>query len=484
MSKDFTNTSKNLHDLTVTEAAAAIKDGSVSASTYAAALLSRNRDLKGRNAFITIYEDVVLEAAAKADEHRSAGKILGPLHGVPIAVKDSMNTFDLPTSIGTKVLAGFRPKKDATIVASLRNAGAIIFGKNNLVEMSYGLTGLNAHYGQAVNPYDLTRVTGGSSGGAGASVGGRLVPAAFGGDTVGSIRVPASFSGVVGFRPSTGRWAGTGVAPIANTFDTPGPMARSVADVALLDAVVTGSSLSLASSSAKSLKGVRFGFAPQTHLDLVDQEVERTFYESLAKLKDAGAEVVEIDLGDDFQTLAYQANWPIFFHETTPHVTEYLKEIQAPVSFDDIYKGLGANVDFFWSDAVVPGAPNYVSVADYQHSLNVLRPSLQQRYADAFRANGIEAILFPTTPLVAPPIGTSSVVTIAGKEVPALNIAKNVFASSCAGLPGISIPMGLSSGGLPIGLELDGKAGDDVRLLDIAALVSSVLGSIPAPNVN
>jgi len=235
MSKDLINTSKQLHDFTVTEAAAAIKDGSLSASTYAAALLRRNRDHKDMNAFITIDEDAVLEAASKADERRGAGKALGPLHGVPIAVKDSMNTFDLPTSIGTHVLAGFMPKNDASIVASLRNAGAIIFGKNNLVEMSYGLTGLNAHYGQAVNPYDSTRVTGGSSGGAGASVGGRLVPAAFGGDTVGSIRVPASFSGVVGFRPTTGRWAGTGVAPISNTFDTPGPMARSVADVVLLD---------------------------------------------------------------------------------------------------------------------------------------------------------------------------------------------------------------------------------------------------------
>jgi len=483
MSKDLINTSKQLHDFTVTEAAAAIKDGSLSASTYAAALLRRNRDHKDMNAFITIDEDAVLEAASKADERRGAGKALGPLHGVPIAVKDSMNTFDLPTSIGTHVLAGFMPKNDASIVASLRNAGAIIFGKNNLVEMSYGLTGLNAHYGQAVNPYDSTRVTGGSSGGAGASVGGRLVPAAFGGDTVGSIRVPASFSGVVGFRPTTGRWAGTGVAPISNTFDTPGPMARSVADVVLLDAVVTGSPLSRAGLSGRSLKGVRLGFAPRQYLDLVDPEVERTFHESLAKLKDAGAELIEIDLGDDFQTLAYQANWPVFFHETMPHVTQYLKEIEAPVSFDDIYKGLGANVDFFWSDAVVPGTPNYVSVTDYEHSLNVLRPSLQKRFADAFRENGIEAILFPTTPLVAPPIGTSSVVTIAGQEVPALNIAKNVFASSCAGLPGISLPMGLSSRGLPIGLEIDGKAGDDVRLLDIAALVSSVLGSIPAPNL-
>jgi len=483
MSKDLAYSSSQLHNLTATEAAAAIKDGSVTAQDYAAALLRRSREHEDLNAFITLDDDVVLEAALKADQHRSSGKPLGPLHGVPIAIKDSMNTFDLPTSIGTRVLAGFRPKHDAVIVASLRSSGAIVFGKNNLVEMSYGLTGLNAHYGQAKNPYDKTRVTGGSSGGAGASVAARLVPAALGGDTVGSIRVPASFSGVVGFRPTTGRWSGKGIAPISHTFDTPGPMARSVEDVALLDAVITGALSSSARPHGTSLKGVRFGYAPRQHLDLVDAEVERAFLESLAKLKDAGAELVEINLGDDFNSLAYQANWPIFFHETMPDVTQYLQEIGAPATFQEVYEGLGSNVDFFWSDAVVPGSPNYISDEAYRQSLTVHRPAVQQRYAEAYRANGIDALLFPTTPLVAPPIGTAADITVRGKVVPSLNIAKNVFASSCAGLPGISLPMGLSSAGLPMGLEIDGKPGDDVNLLNIAARVSAILGSIAPPRI-
>jgi indoleacetamide hydrolase len=481
MSKTLNSLSNELHELTATAAAEAIKDGSLTAEAFASALLERNREHKDLQAFITIDETAVLEAASKADQHRKAGKPLGPLHGVPIAVKDSMNTADLPTSIGTRVLAGFRPENDASIVTSLRGSGAIVIGKNNLVEMSYGLTGLNEHYGEVKNPYDKTRVSGGSSSGAGGSVGGRLVPAAFGGDTVGSIRVPASFSGVIGFRPTTGRWSGNGIAPISHTLDTPGPMARSVEDVAILDAIVTGRPHAAFKFAKGSLKGIRFGFAPRQHLDIVDVEVEQTFRESLAKLKDAGAELVEIDLGDDFNSLAYEANWPIFFHETMPHVRGYLREIGAPVSFEEIYENLGSNVDFFWSDAVVSGSPNYISDEAYRHALEVNRPALQRRYEQAYRASRLDAILFPTTPLVAPPIGTTSEVTIAGKQVSALNIAKNVFPSSCAGLPGLTLPMGLSSDGLPMGLEIDGKPGDDVHLLNVAAEVFAILGKIAPP---
>ena len=234
----------------------------MTAEAYAKALLRRSHARADMNAFITLNDDAVLEAASAADRDRSAGKPLGPLHGVPIAVKDSMNTRDLPTSLGTRVLAGFRPKEDAPIVAALRDFGAIIFGKNNLVEMSYGLTGLNAHYDQAINPYDRSRVAGGSSGGAGAAVGARLVPAALGADTVGSIRIPASFSGIVGFRPTTGRWSGKNIGPISPTFDTPGPMARSVEDATLIDAVVTSERLSESQGFRDSLKGARFAYAP------------------------------------------------------------------------------------------------------------------------------------------------------------------------------------------------------------------------------
>jgi indoleacetamide hydrolase len=475
------HTLDDLTELTVFGAANAIKDGAVSAREYASALLVRCKGRADLNAFITVDADVLLEASEKADKHRRSGKPMGPLHGVPIGIKDSMCTVDLPTSIGTKVLASFRPKIDAAVVASVKMAGGIVFGKNNLVEMSYGLTGLNEHHGQAKNPYDKQRVTGGSSSGAGASVGARLVPAALGGDTVGSIRVPASFCGVVGFRPTTGRWPGTNIAPISHTFDTPGPMARTVEDCALLDAVATGGAMPTHSQSPGSLKGVRFGVAPRQFLDVIDPDVEDAFHATIAKLIAAGVELVELDLGPDFASLAQRANWPIFFHDTMPHVTKYLTEIGAPVSFDDIFEGLGSNLKGFWRDNVVPGGKSFVSEATFRESMDVHRPALRKRYADAFHTSGINALLFPTTPVVAPTLNTSDEITIAGRTVSFLNIAKNVFPSSCAALPGISMPMGLSSQGLPMGLEMDGSSGDDTALLSLAARVSATIGAIPPP---
>ena len=470
----------SLHDLSITHAAAAIRTGALSASDYAAALLKRAHSLADLRAFITLDEDAILEAARQADLERRAGKELGPLHGVPVAIKDSFNTRDMPTSIGTKVLATHRPSEDAAVVKLMREAGAILFGKNNLVEMSYGLTGLNAHYGQVKNPYDLARVTGGSSSGAGASVAARIVPAALGGDTVGSIRVPSSLCGVVGFRPSTGRWPGRGIAPISHTLDTSGPMTRTVEDCALLDAVATGRTLAL-KPVVRDLKGLRFGFAPKQHLDLVDHEVEACFHDTLNKLRYAGAEIVEIDLGEDFASLAYQANWPIFFAETMPHVSEFLKEQKIPVSFAEIYDGLGQNVKAFWGESVVADGPKAVSKETYRTSLNVQRATLQRRYADAYRSNQIDALLFPTTPTVAPLIDEQVPFAIAGQIVDRLLLAKNVFPSSCAGLPGISLPVGLSSSGLPIGMEIDGPWGSDQTILDIAARVFSITGELPGP---
>jgi mandelamide amidase len=161
-----------------------------------------------------------MEAARQADRSLRAGRS-APLLGVPLAVKDSYLTKGLTTTFGTSVLATFTPTRDAVAVAGVKDVGAIVFGKNNLVEMSYGLTGFNEHHGQAKNPYDKAHVTGGSSSGAGASVAARIVPAALSGDTVGSIRVPASLCGVVGYKPTPGRWPGDGVAPISGTWTRP-----------------------------------------------------------------------------------------------------------------------------------------------------------------------------------------------------------------------------------------------------------------------
>jgi mandelamide amidase len=250
----------DLHEHGLAAAARAIRNGEVSSETYVGKLLERARAHADLNAFITIDEASVLQAARQADLMLRAGRS-APLLGVPLAVKDSYLTKGLTTTFGTSVLTAFKPTRDALAVARVKDAGAIVFGKNNLVEMSYGLTGHNEHHGQVKNPYKQAHLSGGSSSGAGASVTARLVPAAFGGDTVGSIRVPASLCGVVGYKPTPGRWPSEGVAPISKTLDTTGLLARSVEDCDLVDAVLTNSPVQSSNETA-NLKGVKFAYAP------------------------------------------------------------------------------------------------------------------------------------------------------------------------------------------------------------------------------
>ena len=465
-----------LHELGLCAAARAIRNGDVSSEEYAGMLLQRARAQAHLNAFITISEESVLEAARDADRERRNGRA-APLLGVPLAVKDSYLTRGLRTTLGTSVLAAFTPTYDAAAVAAIKEAGGIIFGKNNLVEMSYGLTGLNDHYGQVKNPYDTRHITGGSSSGAGASVAGHIVPAAFGGDTIGSIRVPASLCGVVGYRPTPGRWSSDGVAPISETLDTTGLLTRNVEDCDLVDAVLTNSRTH-SSNGVSDLKGVRLAYARQ-HLVDVDEQVETTFGGALRELKQAGAELLEVDLGADFHALSARTTWPIFFHETLPAVQEFLTTNQVPVTFEQIYEGLGEHISRSWSGSVIPSSAGYISDEAYQFARNTSRDELRRRFATAFRQ--ADALLFPTTPCGAPRIESQWKFRVGSKEVADVFLSRNTHATSAAGLPGITLPMGLNSEGLPLGLEVDAAAGRDRYLLGVARAIEQVIGPLAVP---
>ena len=455
-------------------AARAIRTGELTSEAYAGALLQRARTLADLNSFITIDEDSVLTAARNADKARSAGAV-APLLGVPLGVKDSYLTAGLPTSLGLDSLAHFIPSEDADAVRAIKDAGGLVFGKNNLVEMSYGLTGHNERYGQVKNPHARDRVTGGSSSGCAASVAAGIVPASLGGDTVGSIRVPASFCGVVGFKPTTGRWPRNGVAPISHTLDTTGAFARSVEDCILVDQVMTGEQAAELFGGEHDLKGARLAFAPRQFLDLVDPEVEARFREVVRRLQDAGAEVVEVDLGDDFNALIQTATWGIFAHETMGAITEFLRRHDIPSTFEAIYEGLKPQLHQAWGHIVLPGGAGASSVEAYQTALNVSRPEIQRRLNKAFVTQGAQAILQPTTPCTAPLIEEQTTVRIAGQEVSYLALANHTVSASSVGLPGISLPVGLSRAGLPIGLELDPPLGSDRVLLYLARRIESVL---------
>lgn len=374
----------------------------------------------------------------------------------------------------------FKGRSAPQTYTEIKDAGAIIFGKNNLVEMSYGLTGLNEHHGQVKNPYNNAHVTGGSSSGAGAAVAARIVPAALGGDTIGSTRVPASLCGVVGYKPTPGRWPSKGVVAISHTLDTTGLLARSVEDCELVDAVLTKSPVQSSDHTA-NLKGVKFAYAPRQYLADVDGQADSLFHEALRKLKDAGAELVEIDLGGDFHALAARTTWPVFFHETLPAVREFLAVNEVPVSFEEIYAGLGEHIRTSWSRAVLPSGAGYVSDEKYLTALNVDRQELRRRLA-SIAFGQADALLFPTTPCGAPRIEKQWMFQVGGREVTDIFLSQNTHPSSFAGVPGINLLMGLNSEGLPLSLELDAAAGSDRVLLALARRVEHVIGRVPGPD--
>jgi len=467
----------DLTALTVGEAAAALRRGEMGAADYADALLAQAARGASLNAFIHHDAEAVRAAAAAADARRARGDALGALHGVPLALKDNLDTADMPTTGGTPALRGHRPKRNAPVVQRLLDAGAIVFGKANLHELAYGITNHNAAFGAARNPYDPSRIPGGSSGGVGVAVGARMVPGGIGSDTGGSVRIPAALCGIVGFRPTTGRWSQQGIVPISHTRDTAGPMARSVADCALLDAVVTGSP----AAPPASLKGLRLG-VPRAHFwTNVDAETARLLEATLLRLKDAGAVLVEGDIAD-VTRLDFDAGFPIALYETVTDLDAYLgghgstlryRELVAQCASPDV-AGL---LQSLHGEGAVPEA-------GYRHALDVLRPQLQAAFRDHFARHDVAAIVFPTTPLPAAPIGDDETVLLNGERVPTFpTFIRNSGPGSVAGIPGISVPAATTAGGLPLGLELDAPAGSDARLLAIAAAVEAVLPKPAAPRL-
>jgi indoleacetamide hydrolase len=266
------------------------------------------------------------------------------------------------------------------------------------------------------------------------------------------------------------------VAPISHTLDTTGVIARSVEDCALVDHVVTGSEIARLFNAGSGLEGTRLAYAPRQFLDLVEPDVDARFRDVLKRLQEAGAEIVEVDLGDEFSGLTQQATWSLFFHETMGAVSQFLARHDVPITFEEILKGLKPELRDAWSYMVLPEGGGAISAEAYQAALTASRPDIQCRLDRAFVELGAQAILQPTTPCTAPLIDFQTSFSIAGREVNHLVLANHTVSASSVGLPGISIPVGLSRDGLPIGLELDGPLGSDRALLALAYQIEGVLG--------
>ena len=468
----------SLADLSAGEAVERMARAELSCERYAEFLLERCAQARTLNAFISLDPALVLEQARARDGERRAGAKPGPLFGLPIPVKDSINTRDYPTTGGTPALRAFRPHADAPVVAALKAAGAIVLGKTNLHELSYGWTSNNLAFGAVRNPYDRKRVAGGSSGGTAAAIAARLAPLGVAEDTEGSIRVPAAFCGIAGFRPTTGRYSTEGCVPISPLFDQVGPHARCVADLVLFDSAVAGGA---PLAPAATLCGVRLGVARDYWFVGLDPEVERITAEGLRRLESAGAILFEAPL-PGVGRLVNRAAAQIQNHDVRLALALYLSTYRAPVDLRQLIEYASRDIQAVFRKHVLPGGEKFVRETTYLAARDRYVPELKRAYHDYFARHRLDAMAFPATRVPAPLIGAETTLDIAGQAVPfARAVARNIAPGSTAGVPGLVLPVGLTAGGLPVALEFDAPTGADRSLLSIGALLERALGRIAAP---
>ncbi len=464
-----------------------IQQGDMTAESYASLLLEQYNAHKDLNAVVTIDEARVLEAARAVDQARTRGDELGLLSGLPFVVKDQIDVAGYPTTAGNAALKGYVPVRSAPVVDAMVKNGGIVFAKTNLPDMVVGgnllaaASSANPFFGTVRNPYDPGRIPGGSSGGTAAAIAARMVPAGLGEDTGGSVRFPSAFCGLAGLRPSTftamnvesrdrvpKRYSGDGIIPPPGLLETIGPMARTVADVAFLDTIITGEPV-----PPTELSQVRLGIPRADYWDseLIDQGLAATMQAAFSKLRDAGLELVEIDFQsilqlDEGGRLSDAARLP------RSDLGEWLAENLPGVTIEDVYAGRDMPT-------------RREAQLSTEERVEILTTAASF-YEDVFETNGLAAIAFPTIPIPAPPIDPDTAMAVEetlvnGKMVDVIApIVMNIFFGPRLGAPGLAIPAGLTSG-LPVGLELEGLPGDDSRLLGLGIAVENVLGPIPPP---
>jgi len=428
------------------------------------ACLAQEERFRDRGAFITVDVQGALSRARAVDTVPG----IGPLAGMTLCVKDNIHVADLPNTAGTPALRYFVPAEDATVVARLRAAGAVIIGKTNLHELAFGITSHNAAFGAVRNAFDPTCIAGGSSGGTAVAVALGMSRLGLGTDTAGSVRIPAALNGIVGLRPTTGRYPHEGITRITWSRDTAGPMAQTVGDVALMDAVITGEA---PVREAASLQGLRLGLPHAHFFDNLDPALAERIDHCLQTLRAAGVELIDVDLAEI--AVLDARTGPAALFETASLLPTYLRDNRIDISPADFAAQIASPDVRGIVEAAFAGA---VSEAMFREIEDEVRPAMRRLYAECFRSQRIEALLFPTTPLPARPLLDGlDAVQHRGESASAFrNYVRNTNPGSNAGLPGISLPAGYADG-LPVGLELDGPAGADRRLLAIALALEAVL---------
>ncbi|MFM0502120.1 amidase family protein [Paraburkholderia caffeinilytica] len=468
--KNVDERSTALMSLSATDAVAAMKRGDVSAEAYAAALLARASQQAALNAFVTLAPAQVMQAARDADLKRASGQALGVLHGLPVPVKDSVNTRAFRTTNGTRALRDFQPQADAELVRRLVDEGAIVMGKTNLTELSFGWTSNNETFGAVRNPYDLRRVPGGSSGGSAAAVAARIAPLAVAADTLGSIRVPASFCGLAGLRPTFGRYPNEGAFALTDQkLDQIGALARCVDDLALFDSTVTGDHTPL---DTTTLAGARIGVCPFYESGL-DPDVARVYHEALARLSDAGAVIVRADV-PPLMTRAFEIAATIMLYEAASGFERLLAGNDIPLTFDEMFAQVGEGIGTLVRQVALP--PNRPTHDTYVEMLKQ-RKGIESSIRGHFEQHGIVTMAFPATAALPPFIGQEGEVEINGEMISFFDaFGRNTALSAAGGIPGLVLPAGSSSAErLPVGIEFVALPGHDRALLSLGREIENVL---------
>jgi aspartyl-tRNA(Asn)/glutamyl-tRNA(Gln) amidotransferase subunit A len=439
-------------DVTIEEFARKLRAHEVTALEFANACLGRIDELQpSLNAFIRVMAEEARRDASAADRELASGRDRGPLHGVPIAVKDIIDIAGIPTTAASRVREGHVARADAPVITRLRDAGAVCIGKTNLDEFAFGTTSEHSAFGGVRHPLMPSRSPGGSSGGSAVAVAAGMALAALGTDTGGSIRIPAAACGIVGLKPSLGEISTDGVVPLSQTFDHVGPFTRTVSDARVMYQALSGKSGTPLPRSATDLRLA----LPRGYLDdLLDDDVRTRFEEVLGALRASGAAVTDVFV---------------------PHAD------MTPAVYVHIHSSEGATYHAHTLDSVPDRYTavvrrrlelgRYVLAQDYVRAMG--GRELLRREVDA-ALGACEALILPTLPIPAPLVGAETT-AVAGRQEPVRALMLRLTQLfNVTGHPAISIPCGVTSGGLPVGLQLVGHRNQTERLLSVAHVVESV----------
>jgi aspartyl-tRNA(Asn)/glutamyl-tRNA(Gln) amidotransferase subunit A len=472
-------------ELSAVDLVAAIRRGDVSAVQVAETFLARIEKTNGPiNAFLHVDREAALARAADVDARRKAGRPLGALAGLPVAVKDALCTHDQPTTCASKMLAGYRPPYDAHVVARLRQADAVLVGKTNMDEFAMGGSNENSAFGAVHNPWDLARAPGGSSGGSAACVAADMAPVAIGSDTGGSIRQPAGLCGITGLKPTYGRVSRRGLVAFASSLDQIGPMTRSAADCALVMETIAGHDPGDATSLAdevprytemleKPLTGLRIGRVAEHFGPGLDPEVAHGVEEAFAAFKAAGATIHDVELPHaKYGITTYYLVAPCeassnlarydgahYGHRSSARPTGEFESPLVEMYCRSRAEGFGPEVKRRIMLGTYALSAGYYD-AFYAKALRVRR-LIRQDYLDAFAH--VDLIGGPVSPTPAFPLGEKTSDPLAMYLVDMYTVGTNL-----AGIGGISFPCGFTKGGLPIGFQLQGPALSEPLLLRAA----------------